>query len=406
MALQEKLRSRVAPFLEPGEEIHHVILAEAGASPWMRLGVVIGFGVWVMLLLMRPLIIAVTDRSVVVLRAGRIRSATAKSVLARLPRQTRLGPAGGAMWAKVHVAGQRLWIHRRFFKDVAAADAPLLAPPPTPAAAPPAAAGVQRGWGFDEPPEPPEPGERWPSARPPTGAWSEGAAQEPSAPPPRYAGVSAWDAPAQAQPAFRGTWPLETRGRGWQWALAGVGGLVTLVVAIGVVGTSNEMAAREQLAAYVAGTERQEFVAADGRFRAEFPDRPSRKSTLESAAGFEIETIVYQRDVGLDTSFLISYVDIPAIPGADLSAALAGTADRMASNLEARILTSSPTEFAGRPALDFLLESRLEGGTKDVHYGHMVLIVDAQRLYTVGVLGPKNPPEGFEAFFASFTIQP
>lgn len=377
MALQEKLRSRTAPYLEPGEEVRHVFLVESGAPPWLFFGILLGLGALVVVWLMRPLIIAVTDRSVVVFRATRLRAGTPKTLIARLPRQTRLGPVNGRLFAKLDVAGQRVWAHRRFFKEVQAADAPLLAPPSgAPATASTGDVGV-----FDAAPM--------------------------AAPGPVYAGTGfEFEAPLATIPAATGTWPLDAgKGRPWPLVLAGVAGLVTLLLVVGTVAGNDESEARDRLAAYVAGKQRHPFVAADGRFRAEFPGAPRRQTQSESVGDIDLETILYQRDVGLDTSFLVTFVDLPGVPP-DVSAALNGAANAIAVGLKGEILTSAETDFGGRPAIEFLVESRVEGGTTDVHYGKLRLVVDDRRLYSIGVVGPDNPPEGYDAFVASFDILP
>jgi len=46
---------------------------------------------------------------------------TARGVVTELPRPTRLGPGSG-MWHQVQVGGEKLRVHRRFFKDMEAAD--------------------------------------------------------------------------------------------------------------------------------------------------------------------------------------------------------------------------------------------------------------------------------------------
>lgn len=384
MALQEKLKSRTAPYLEPGEEVRQVFMAESGAPPWLFFGILLGLGALVVIWLMRPLIIAVTDRSVVVLRATRFRVAAPKELVARLPRQTRLGPVNGKLWAKLDLAGQRVWVHRRFFKEVQAADAPLLAPPSGAPAMPSTGAyGV-----FDAPPTA-VPG-------PAPGAAYAGAA---------YAGTG-FGAPVPSGPAATGTWPLDKgRGRPWQWVLAGVAGLVTLLLVVGTVANDSETEARDRLEAYVAGTERHSFVAADGRFRAEFPGPPRRQVQNESVGEIDLETVLYQRDVGLDTSFIVTFVDLPGVPP-DVTAALNGAANAIAVGLKGEILTSTESDFGGRPAIEFLVESRVEGGTTDVHFGKLRLVVDDRRLYSIGVVGPDNPPDGYDAFLASFSILP
>lgn len=47
---------------------------------------------------------------------------TASQNLAALPRSTRLGPAEGS-WHVIDVNGEKLRVHRRFFRDIERADA-------------------------------------------------------------------------------------------------------------------------------------------------------------------------------------------------------------------------------------------------------------------------------------------
>jgi hypothetical protein len=115
MALRDKLADRVTPLLESGEQPQQVFLAQGGLNPWLAglLGV-LGRA------LVKPRLIAVTDRGVVVFEASFTGTKPA-SLLARLPRATRLGPVGG-LWAPITVAGEKLYVHKRFHKDVNTAD--------------------------------------------------------------------------------------------------------------------------------------------------------------------------------------------------------------------------------------------------------------------------------------------
>jgi hypothetical protein len=66
-------------------------------------------------------IIAVTEERIVVLDAGRTSMKTARGVVAELPRSTRLGPGKG-VWHRIPAGAERLRVHRRYFKDIQAAD--------------------------------------------------------------------------------------------------------------------------------------------------------------------------------------------------------------------------------------------------------------------------------------------
>ena len=59
-----------------------------------------------------------------VLDAGKSSLKTARGVVTELPRSTRLGPGTG-VWHRVQVGRENLRIHRRFFKDIQAADSAL-----------------------------------------------------------------------------------------------------------------------------------------------------------------------------------------------------------------------------------------------------------------------------------------
>jgi hypothetical protein len=116
MALRDSMRTSAAQYLQPGEPIQAVIGAQTASQYVAALA-----GVFVFLGLNRYRIIAVTPTRIVVLDAGKTSMKNARGVLTELPRSTRLGPATG-MWHQIPVGGETLRVHRRFFKDVEAAD--------------------------------------------------------------------------------------------------------------------------------------------------------------------------------------------------------------------------------------------------------------------------------------------
>ena len=121
MAIREKLQQRTAPFLEAGEEGRQVFMAQSGPSPFFAL-----ISYWVVLVAGQYVIGVVTDQTIVVLKASKLRPSVPKSVLLRLPRTTPLGPVSG-LWGKIELGGARYWVHKRFHKDIEAADAELAA---------------------------------------------------------------------------------------------------------------------------------------------------------------------------------------------------------------------------------------------------------------------------------------
>lgn len=120
MALREKLAERARPHLEPGEQIQSIFLAQGGPSPYWIL-----LSNWIVIFGAKYRIVVVTDRAIVLLRAGRIASTKPKKVELRWQRNVWLGQLSG-LWGQVTL-DRRYWVHKRFHKDVAAADEALRA---------------------------------------------------------------------------------------------------------------------------------------------------------------------------------------------------------------------------------------------------------------------------------------
>jgi len=128
MALREKLAERATPFLEPEEQVRQAFLAQTGPSPYFV------FLSWIIIVLFADYrVVVVTDRAILVLSSGKFFPAKPKKLVARLSRGTPLGPVSGAMWARLQLGTDRMWVHRRFHKDVRAADADVgFEKPPVP----------------------------------------------------------------------------------------------------------------------------------------------------------------------------------------------------------------------------------------------------------------------------------
>jgi hypothetical protein len=117
MAIRDSMRASAAQYLQPGEPVEAVIGAQT-ASQWVAALT----GVFVFLGLNRYRILAVTPTRIVVLDAGKTSMKTARGVVMELPRATRLGPGSG-IWHRIPAGSETLRVHRRFFKDIDAADA-------------------------------------------------------------------------------------------------------------------------------------------------------------------------------------------------------------------------------------------------------------------------------------------
>jgi hypothetical protein len=116
MPVRDSMRDSAAEYLRPGETVQAVLSAQTASQ---LLAAVSGF--FMFLRLNRYRIVAVTSQRVLILDAGWASMKTARGVVAELPRSTRLGPASG-LWHVIPAAGENLRVHRRFFKDIEAAD--------------------------------------------------------------------------------------------------------------------------------------------------------------------------------------------------------------------------------------------------------------------------------------------
>jgi hypothetical protein len=122
MALRDKLRANASHLLENGETIQQVFCAQT-TSQWFAL-----LSYWIIIFKNAYRVVVVTDRRIMVCRSGRMTTTKVGEVLHELPRSTMIGPASG-LWWKCESLGDRLYVHKRFHKDVDAADAARLERP-------------------------------------------------------------------------------------------------------------------------------------------------------------------------------------------------------------------------------------------------------------------------------------
>jgi len=116
MAVRDVMRASAAQFVEPGETIEQVFGAQTASPLTAPL-----IGSLIALIINRYRIVAVTDRRILVLDAGKWTQRTARAVVSELPRATRLGPTSG-LWFKIETPAGKIHVRRYFYKDVNAAD--------------------------------------------------------------------------------------------------------------------------------------------------------------------------------------------------------------------------------------------------------------------------------------------
>lgn len=118
MALRDKLAANSYPYLEPGEQIHHIFSAQTGPNPMFSALT------WLISFWIKVYIVVVTDRAIVLLSASMWRPTKPRGIYKRVTRHIVLGPVSG-LWGKMNIEGERFWVHKRFHKDVLAADMQL-----------------------------------------------------------------------------------------------------------------------------------------------------------------------------------------------------------------------------------------------------------------------------------------
>ncbi len=115
MAIRDKMSANAAPHLQPGETVQAVF----GAQTTSQYFALISY--WIILFSNAYRVVVVTDRRILVCRSGRITVTPVNEILRELPRNTRIGPPSG-LWWRCETLGEKLYVHKRFHKDVNVAD--------------------------------------------------------------------------------------------------------------------------------------------------------------------------------------------------------------------------------------------------------------------------------------------
>ena len=118
MAIRDKLRKNASPLLEPGESIQTVFCAQT-VSAYFAL-----ISIWIIVFSNAYRVVVVTDRRILICRSGRLTMTPVKGVENELPRDTKIGDPAG-LWWPCDSFGRRLYVHKRFHKDVRQADSAL-----------------------------------------------------------------------------------------------------------------------------------------------------------------------------------------------------------------------------------------------------------------------------------------
>jgi hypothetical protein len=117
--MRDLIQKNAGKLLEPGETIQAVFNVQTGPNPnYAFVSSLVAF-------FAKYFNVIVTDRRILLAKASMWRRSAIRDVVQTPPRETRLGPFSGRLWSKLELGGNRYWVHRRFRKDVEAADAQL-----------------------------------------------------------------------------------------------------------------------------------------------------------------------------------------------------------------------------------------------------------------------------------------
>ena len=122
MGIRDQIQKNASKLLEPGETIQAVFSAQTGPNPNYA------FITWLVAFFAKYVTIIATDRRILLVKSSIWRRSAVGDIMETYPRETKLGPASGRLWSKIELGGNSYWVHRRFSKDVEAADARLGTP--------------------------------------------------------------------------------------------------------------------------------------------------------------------------------------------------------------------------------------------------------------------------------------
>jgi hypothetical protein len=115
VAVRDKMRANAAHLLQPGETIQAVFAAQT-RSQYLAV-----LTYWILIFTNTYRVVVVTDRRILVCRSGRLTMTPVHEVLREYPRSLRIGQPSG-LWWRFDSLGERLYVHKRFHKDINAAD--------------------------------------------------------------------------------------------------------------------------------------------------------------------------------------------------------------------------------------------------------------------------------------------
>lgn len=125
MAIRDKMRVSATKELQPGETVQAVFGAQTVSQYLFVLFLLVGVLPFVIVMaFVKPFrVVVVTDRRIMVCRAGSLRTTKITEVIEEGPRSTQIGEPQGLWWTCSSLGNKKMYVHKRFHKDVREADA-------------------------------------------------------------------------------------------------------------------------------------------------------------------------------------------------------------------------------------------------------------------------------------------
>lgn len=118
MAIRDKLVQAAGAHLRPTEQVQATFVAQRGNPMWF----IVSY--WILIVKGYYAVVATNER-ILVFRTSALAMSKFKSLVKELPRNTVFGAPSGKVNAKVQLGDEAVWVHRRFWNDVKAADAAI-----------------------------------------------------------------------------------------------------------------------------------------------------------------------------------------------------------------------------------------------------------------------------------------
>lgn len=145
--------------------------------------------------------------------------------------------------------------------------------------------------------------------------------------------------------------------------------------------------------------ESETFTSDEGRFRADFPAEPERRSQNVGAGDSRMELVAFTAADGDGQVYSVAYADYPEDMATDPGELLDSAVDGAVSSTGGSVTSREPSAYQDHEAIDYVID----GAGSQVRAR---AVLAGSRLYIVQVVRQEDPVEAsrFESFAGSLQI--